>query len=157
MNTILEEMNALVYGAGVSPQMREDFLMQFGCTGYTPEILQYLVEELGNMNGTTTRGFVEVGSGNGQWARALMDYYKEMQQQNNREGNVPHHPRNKQSSSSWEFVLAYDTMQDLPLSPQIYHRNTVPAEKYFYNNVRQCTSHVDAVQGYASRGRVLLL
>ena len=60
-------------------------------------------------------------------------------------------------SSSWEFVQAYDNMKELPLSPQIYHSKTIPAHKHFYPNVKHCTSHTDVVQGYASRGRVLLL
>ncbi|KAL7473219.1 hypothetical protein ACHAXS_013635 [Conticribra weissflogii] len=131
-NALFEEMNALVYGKGVSPQDREDFLTRFGCTGHTPEILAYLTNEVGNK-----RGFVEVGAGNGQWARALSDV--------------------RNDGGEGEFVLAYDSMRELPLNPQIYHGNTVPARSYFYGRVRECVSHVDAVRGYPARGRVLLL
>jgi len=155
MNALLEEMNALVYGKGVSPQDREDFLMRFGCTGHTSDILDYLVNDVGK-----DRGFVEVGAGNGQWARALTDFHGADADGDSWDHSSSSRLRNnniRNNGKGWEFVLAYDNMQELPLSPQIYHGNTVPAKKYFYDNVRQCASHVDAVQGYPTRGRVLLL
>ncbi|KAL3916534.1 MAG: hypothetical protein SGILL_005136, partial [Bacillariaceae sp.] len=31
------------YGKGVTPQQREDFLVRYGCTGWTEEIVEYLV------------------------------------------------------------------------------------------------------------------
>lgn len=135
MQPILHEVNELVYGNGVNPQMREEFLAQYGCVGYTPQIVKYLVEDLAQ-----DRGILEVGCGNGQWARALNDYH-----------NLQQKP-----AKTWDFVLAYDNMQDLPLSPKIYHEKTLPANKYFYNKVQKA-SHVDAVKGFACRGRVLLL
>lgn len=138
MKDILEQMNNVVYGEGVTPQIRENFLIQYGCTGYTDEILQYLVQTFGH------RGLVEVGSGNGQWARALSDYHELMQKQLSQ--NTP--------NKSWEFILAYDNMKQLPLSPKVYHKQTLPANKFFFDKVK-CASHIDAVQG--SRGRVLLL
>merc|ERR1719232_200067 len=100
-------MNSVVYGEGITPQMREDFLAQYGCTGYTGEILKYLVEHFGH------RGIIEVGAGNGQWARALSDRYNESR------GDCG------ESYKPWDFVLAYDNMEQLPLSPRIYHQNTV--------------------------------
>lgn len=144
LHSILDQMHKLLYGEGVTPQVREDFLIQNGCTGFTPEILEYLVE-LGK-----GRGFVEIGAGNGQWARALTDCH------------VGYCERSAKQSTDkklqkFEFVQAYDNMQDLPLSPKIYHNRTQPAHRYFYPNVRQCDSHTDVVQGYASRGRILLL
>ena len=141
MQNILRQMNLVVYGEGITPQIREDFLMQYGCTGFTDEILQYLVQRYGS------RGIIEVGAGNGQWARALSDRYHELKQQHQIKNN-------SKSSKSWEFILAFDNMEQLPLSPKVYHENTLPANKYFFDKVQQ-SSHIDAVQ--QSRGRVLLL
>ena len=92
--------------------MREDFLIQYGCTGYTNEILEYLVEKF------SSRGIIEVGAGNGQWARALSDHYA-MKQKQQQSSNT--------TSKSFEFILAYDNMEQLPLSPKIYHKQTLPA------------------------------
>ena len=143
LHSILDQMHKLLYGEGVTPQIREDFLVQNGCTGYSPEILEYLVE-LGK-----GRGFVEIGAGNGQWARALTDCH------------IGYCERNAQQVSrktqTWEFVIAYDNMEALPLRREIYHPGTKPAHRYFYSNVKQCDLHTDVVQGYASRGRILLL
>jgi len=142
LQNILKEMNCVIYGEGVTPQIRESFLMQYGCTGFTDEILQYLVQAFGQ------RGIVEVGSGNGQWARALtLTYHELMQKQSNRD-------KSNKAPKSWNFVLAYDNMEQLPLSPEIYHKNTLPANEYFFNAVKRA-SHIDAVQD--SGGRVLLL
>ena len=139
MNNILKEMNTVVYGKGITPQMREDFLIKYGCTGYTDEILEYLVDKY------SSRGLIEVGAGNGQWARALSDYYSKKQKK-----QAP-----DISSKAFEFVKAYDNMENLPLSPKIYHKQTLPANKYFYSKVQQST-HIDSLQKYA-RGRCLLL
>jgi len=139
MQPILHEVNELVYGKGVTPQIREDFLAQYGCVGHTPAIIKYLVDELAQ-----DRGIVEVGAGNGQWARAINDYHNLQRKQNNPSGKA------------FELVLAFDNMQQLPLSPKIYHERTVPAKQYFYDKVK-LASHVDAVKGFASRGRVLML
>ena len=143
LHSILDEMHTLLYGKGVTPQVREDFLIQNGCTGYTPAVLEYLVE-LGK-----DRGFVEIGAGNGQWARALTDCHVGYCEK--------YEKSHSNDSKSWEFVTAYDNMEALPLSPQIYHARTKPAHRYFYPNVKHCESHTDVVQGYASRGRILLL
>jgi hypothetical protein len=142
LHSILDQMHTLLYGEGVTPQVREDFLIQNGCTGYTPEILEYLVE-LGK-----GRGFVEIGSGNGQWARALTDCHV---------GYCERTLKQSSNSSKYEFVQAYDNMEALPLSPEIYHKRTKPANRYFYPNVKRCDSHIDVAQGYSSRGRILLL
>mmetsp|Transcript_23823 Transcript_23823/g.40626 ORF Transcript_23823/g.40626 Transcript_23823/m.40626 type:complete len:390 (-) Transcript_23823:1018-2187(-) len=139
MQPILQEVNELVYGKGVTPQIREDFLAQYGCVGHTPEIVKYLVDELAK-----DRGIVEVGAGNGQWARSINDFHNLQRKQNNPTGKA------------FDLVLAFDNMQELPLSPKIYHQRTVPAKQYFYDKVK-LASHVDAVKGFASRGRVLML
>lgn len=56
-----------------------------------------------------------------------------------------------------DFILAFDNMKELPLSPKIYHSHTQPAHDYFYNKVQSCSSHIDAARRMSSRGRVLLL
>lgn len=139
MQQILQEMNSVVYGKGITPQLRENWLMEYGCTGYTDEVLQYLVDSF------QRRGIIEVGSGNGQWARSLSDYYHKLMQTKRPELSA---------NSSWDFILASDNMEQLPLSPKVYHNNTLPATKYFYNKVRRA-SHIDAVK--EARGRALLL
>jgi len=139
MQPILQEVNELVYGKGVTPQIREDFLAQYGCVGHTPDIVKYLVDELAK-----DRGIVEVGAGNGQWARSINDFHNLQRKQNNPTGKA------------FDLVLAFDNMQELPLSPKIYHQRTVPAKQYFYDKVK-LASHIDAVKGFASRGRVLML
>jgi hypothetical protein len=167
---ILRNMNSVVYGEGVSPQMREgkyhagiwfmiqrlcnlticvrlrtDFLIQYGCTGFTEEILQFLVQSF------ETRGIIEVGAGNGQWARALNDYHYEMIIKQ-RHQNESHHRHRR--TLHRQFITAYDSMEALPLSPKVYHKNTIPANKYFFDKIHR-SSHIDAVQG--ANGRVLLL
>ncbi|KAL9184409.1 hypothetical protein ACHAXT_002495 [Thalassiosira profunda] len=137
LQKLLQEMNTVVYGKGITPQLREDFLMQYGCTGYTEEVLAYLLEAFGR------RGILEVGAGNGQWARALTDRFDASRTKQGG-GDVP---------KSWEFVLAYDNMEQMPLSPKVYHKNTLPANQYFYDVLR--SSHIDAVK--SARGRALLL
>ena len=137
LTSALEKMNCVVYGEGITPQMREDFMMKYGCTGYTDDILDYMVHAY------KSRGIIEVGSGNGQWARSLNDHYQKQQ------------TLQQTIKSSYDFILAYDNMEQLPLSPRVYHDKTLPANKYFYNKVQQA-SHLEAVQNN-SRGRVLLL
>lgn len=140
MNVILQNMNAIVYGEGITPQSREDRLMQYGCTGFTDDILHFIVQTYGH------RGVIEVGAGNGQWSRALSEeYHRSLQKQPINNSNTP---------KLWEFILAYDNMEELPLSPKVYHKNTIPAKKYFFDNVQR-GSGTDAVQ--AARGRALLL
>ena len=139
LNELMQKLNDVAYGINVSPQTREEFLQAYGCCAYTDDILDYLVEEFGH------RGLVEIGAGNGQWARALSDRYqaKNIHQSDDR--------------SNWDFVLAYDTMEELPLSPQIYNSKTKPYQDYFYAKVQRCKSHEDEVRNFTSRGRVLLL
>jgi len=86
---------------------------------------------------------VEIGAGNGQWARALTDYYRKVIQD---------------PPIAFEFVLAYDDMTELPLSPKVYHKHTQPAHDYFYSRVRECKDGVTAVfRQWSTRGRILLL
>ena len=90
-----------------------------------------------------SRGFVEIGAGNGQWARALTERYKEW--------------RISDTNRAFEFVLAFDDMSELPLSPEIYHEHTQPAHDYFYSRVQKCNNAQSVLRQWPSRGRVLLL
>lgn len=93
IRSLHEQFCAIAYGSGVTPQEREDFVVvsaisvlviqanlsmisslttgvitqRYGCTGWTDDVLDALFE-LGD-----SRGYVEIGAGNGQWARALTD------------------------------------------------------------------------------------
>lgn len=121
-----------------------DFLIKYGCTGYTEEIINYLLHNF------ASRGIIEVGAGNGQWARVLNDSYNEQTSENYNATATT----STSTKAMQEFVLAYDNCEQLPLSPLIYHKNTLPANKYFYSKVHK-RSHFEAVR--ESRGRVLML
>jgi hypothetical protein len=132
----------VTFGKGVTAQMREDFLLQYGCTGWNDDVLETIVEVC------ETRGIVELGAGHGQWARAITETY-----QKSKEGTV--NPRKK-----FDFVLAYDNMSNLPLNTHIYNPYTKPHNDYF-GNVHELGAEVKdtarVLQSWASRGRVLLL
>lgn len=136
MREIFEQVAEIAYGKNVTPQVREDFIVRYGCTGWTDNILRTLVDL------AETRGIVEIGAGHGQWARALTDYY-----------NLVVHNRPK----AFEFILAFDDMTGLPLSTNVYHKYTQPAHDYFFSKVQQCTDVSSALRRWACRGRVLLL
>ena len=142
INAVFEKISSIAYGVGVKPQDREDFLVKYGCTGWTGDIIKHIID-LGK-----DRGVVEVGAGNGQWSKAIQNKYEELCAS----GDVV--PANR--TKNFEFILPFDDMSELPLSPQVYHRLTAPAREYFAN-VRK-SSHVDALRNkWETRGRVLLL
>ena len=142
INAVFAKISSIAYGVGVKPQDREDFLVKYGCTGWTDDIINKIIE-LGK-----DRGVVEVGAGNGQWSRELGDKYKELCASG---GIVP-----ANRTKNFEFVLPFDDMSELPLSPQVYHRHTAPAREHFASV--QKSSHVDALRSkWETRGRVLLL
>lgn len=125
----------VVYGATL--QDRQAFLERYGCTGWTDKVLDELVSL-----GRSTGGIVELGAGNGQWARAVTDRYEEQ--------TVPEH-------SGFEFVRAHDDFSALPLDPNVYHKHTQPCHDYFYDQVRQSTSIERTLTSWENRGRLLLL
>lgn len=137
---VVHKISDIAYGKGITPQMRQDFLIKYGCAAYTSEILN-LLYRLGSEH--NERGIIEIGAGNGQWARAINDHYK------NKQLDI-------QKKVQFEFIMAFDDMSSLPLSPRIYHSRTKPADEYFYPNVRK-SNHIQALQPWESRGRVLLL
>ena len=133
----------VIYGPGATLKDRQDFLERFGCTGWTDQVLLFLLELAGS------RGFVEIGAGNGQWARALTDLNRE---------NTAASPLEKKSKH-FDLVLAYDDGSRLPLDPRIYHSKTQPAHRYFYSKVQPLRGNsVEAtVKQWQCRGRVLVL
>ena len=86
-----ERIFEVTYGKGVTAQIREDFLLRYGCTGWTDEILKTIVTLC------ESRGIVEMGAGHGQWARALSNLYDES-----------HFPDEGKKKKRFDFVLAYD-------------------------------------------------
>ena len=133
-----------VYGRNISLQERRDFLERYGCTGYTDEALEELLA-IGKEHG----GIVEMGAGNGQWARALSDQYK----RDADDGQKRKH--------GFHMVLAYDNNSQLPLDPTVYHAKTQPAHEFFYAAVQPLLSDnlsiEHTLQQWSCRGRALLL
>ena len=133
---LLQEMNTIVYGAGITSQIRQQFVIEYGCTGYTLDILHHLVMHYAD------RGIIEIGAGHGQWAKALHDYYQKMKEDTttttatatNEETNSnsddgqqqqhSHHQTRHQTRHSWmlhdnKFIVAYDNKESLPLSSSV--------------------------------------
>jgi hypothetical protein len=137
----------LLYGKGVTPQQREDFLIRYGCTGWTSQVVETVIEVC------QCRGLVEIGAGHGQWSRILNDTY------------------NKEESSSssrrkqFDFVVAYDDQSNLPLNTHVYNQYTKPHHDYF-GTVRKIVGTSDEdkqrnlqtiLRSWQCRGRALLL
>jgi hypothetical protein len=136
MRDIFERVSEVAYGKGVTPQIREDFLTRYGCSGWSEDLLDLLIE-FGK-----GKGYIEMAAGHGQWARALTDRYNE---------NI------KEKMKGFDFVLAYDDMSQLPLSTDIYHKHTQPANDFFFSKVQKCTDIASTLRQWTSRGRILLL
>lgn len=140
MTILRQEIFQLAYGKGVTAQMREDFLIRYGCTGFNDVILRRLVELC------ATRGMVEVGAGHGQWQKALTDAY------------IAAHDKTG-NRKKFDFVLAYDNNSNLPLNTHIYNQYTRPHHDYF-GSVRKVDSTIDlgkVLRSWACRGRALLM
>eukprot|EP00977_Amphora_coffeiformis_P025631 scaffold20880_cov174-Amphora_coffeaeformis.AAC.6 len=138
-----------LYGGGMTPQRRTEFLMRYGCTAWNDNILQTLV------NLAEGRGLVEIGAGHGQWARALQDYrnqqYRMQQQQAQQTQQKPPPLPHPQS-----LVRAYDDGSQLPLNPNVYRKGTVPYEQYF-GTVFPCPDIASVLAQFENRHRILLL
>jgi len=139
LRNLFEKVTKIAYGEGVTPQMREDFVVRYGCTGWNQPILDRILK-LGK-----NRGIVEIGAGHGQWARALTELYENRNKQN-------------PNKSYFDFVLTYDNMTSLPLSTQIYHQHTQAAHDYFFSKVKNYNGDIrDVLRQWTCRGRVLLM
>lgn len=136
-----EELFEVTYGKGVTAQIREDFLIQYGCTGWTKEVLETMVQLC------ESRGIIEIGAGHGQWCRAILDTYDRLVH------------KGIKDKKRFEFVLAYDDMSSLPLNTHIYNKYTKPHHEYF-GKVKKLESQTDTtkiLQSWACRGRALLM
>ena len=125
------ELYEVLYGPGCTPQTRNAFLERYGCTGWTDELLDRILDL------SRDRGVVEIGAGNGQWTRALNDRFQRGQR-------------------GFIFSLAFDDHSQLPLDSQIYHANTKP-HRDFMSSVERCDSDLSVLKQFRCRGRVLLL
>jgi len=142
---IFEKISSIAFGKGVTPQQREDFLAKYGCTGWTIDNLNYIVDL------AFQRGIIEIGAGNGQWARAIRDHHEYILKTKVKDSII------QRFGKKSDFIVPYDNMSSLPLSPKIYHQYTKPAHDHFHPNVIHSTSHVDDARRMTNRGRVLLL
>lgn len=142
---IFDKISSIAFGKGVTPQQRENFLAKYGCTGWTIDNLNYIVDL------AFQRGIIEIGAGNGQWARAIRDHHEYILKTKVKDLFI------QRFGKKTDFIIPYDNMSSLPLSPKIYHQYTKPAHDHFHPNVIHSTSHVDDARRMTNRGRVLLL
>jgi hypothetical protein len=121
----------VVFGKEItSIAQRQAFVEEYGCTGWTDEVLGLILDRAGD------RGVVEIGAGNGQWARRLAAAYAERndaQREDNR--------------SNFDFVLAYDDGSAVPMPS----RPAGPVRPLIGNSVAATIRH------WSTRHRVLLL
>eukprot|EP00536_Pseudo-nitzschia_multiseries_P015547 jgi/Psemu1/299039/fgenesh1_pm.908_\ len=159
MASLRKEIFELAYGKGVTAQMREDFLVRYGCTGFNNEILHRLITLCG------TRGIVEVGAGHGQWQKALVDAFnRDDAERRSRTDTISGKKTliqhdNKGNGRNFDFCLAYDNNSNLPLNTHIYNQYTQPHHDHF-GTVQKVESklHLDKIlRSWACRGRALLM
>jgi hypothetical protein len=130
----MQNVNEVLYGKGTTMQDREEFLIKYGCTPYNDEILDKIL--------SFDRPIMDIGAGNGQWARALSERAKK-------------NAADKGAKIINDYVVAYDNGSAIPLNTEIYHKLTKPAQEHFYNVEKM--DGVDAVRQIKNRGRILLL
>lgn len=130
IETNMQRVSELMYGKGVTLQVREDFLVKYGCTPYDDTILDKIL--------SFGKPIMDIGAGNGQWSRALQSRLEE------RGVKVMN-----------DYIIAYDNGSAIPLNTEIYHKFTQPVKDYFYSV--QTMDGVDAVKLIKNRGRLLLL
>lgn len=136
-----EKALQIAYGEGMTIRKREDFVLRHGCSGWTDEVLDEIILL------AKGRGIVEIGAGNGQWARALIDRYEKYHKRDEA------YPRKE-----FHFVLAYDDKSELPLDEQVYHKATKAHRNFFYDKVKKCDSNFsEALRHFQCRGRVLMI
>ena len=117
MLELADKIAQIAYGKGITAEMRQNYLIKYGCTAWTDQVMTKLLE-IGKH-----RGFVECGAGNGQWAKNL----------NNRRIHL------EPQFGDAEFVLAFDDYSSLPLNPKVYmHQSSLKESVFnsFYHNVR---------------------
>lgn len=105
MKNFTEELTSTLYGPGVTAEQRQAYVEKYGCSAYTDSALRTIVKEVYDRPGV-----VEIGAGNGQWARQLREAHG-------------------------VDVVAFDSMQALPLQGPAYGPHTEAYQRYFYSNV----------------------
>ena len=93
------------------------YYQKYGCTGWTQDNLNCIVDIAFN------RGIIEIGAGNGQWARAIRDHYQYILDTRTRQTSIQRFGKNS------NFIIPYDDMSNLPLSPKIYHHKDIVVTK----------------------------
>jgi hypothetical protein len=149
---LVQELYGVLYGEGVTPQSRQEFLERHGCTGWTDQAMDAILRKAMRYDGQDDaksqhmpRGVVEIGAGHGQWARQIADRYR----RGSATGPAPSKP--------FDIVLAYDDQSSLPLNSAVYHRHTKPHRDHFYDRVQPCPSIPSVLSQWQCRGRILLL
>jgi hypothetical protein len=175
IRSLQQEWIQTVFGPNITTiQERQEFIEQYGCTGWTDDVLDYLLQ-LGSSSSSSPqhhhyghRGYIEIGAGNGQWAQILTDRYEQQQLKGN---HLPLSQQQQQQQQQqprrplFNFVLAYDDMSALPLHPIVYknkrkknnHDSTGVVTPVV--TVRPLINHsIDAtIRQWICRGRILLL
>jgi hypothetical protein len=104
------------------------------------------------------RGIVEIGAGNGQWARALMDRYHQSTLINAPTTSEIRNNQQRRNKKKFDFVLAYDNKSELPLDQTVVHKKTQIHRDFFYDKVQKCNDNFSNVlRHWECRGRILLL
>lgn len=134
MGRIANVIATVAYGKGISANDRARHLEEHGCATHDPAVLSEIRREC-SVGGGASRGLVELGCGNGQWARKL-------------------------SGPPYNLdVLAFDDMSAVPLNLALYHPRTKPNADFFFQRIRKGDESVllPGRGGEALRGRVLLV
>ncbi|EQC33256.1 hypothetical protein SDRG_09238 [Saprolegnia diclina VS20] len=98
MNALRARITVIAYGDGVTPEARQAHLEKYGCVMYTDAALDAIATAARH-----TRGILELGAGNGQWAKQLR-------------------------AGRGLDVLAFDNMAALPLNPAFFRNTTLNME-----------------------------
>ncbi|OQR88996.1 hypothetical protein ACHHYP_20278 [Achlya hypogyna] len=98
MNNLRDRITVIAYGDGITPAQRQAHLEKYGCVMYTDAALDAIAAAA-----VGKRGVIELGAGNGQWAKQL------------------------RASRSLD-VIAFDNMAALPLNPAFFRNTTLNME-----------------------------
>jgi len=101
------------------------------------------------------RGIVEIGAGNGQWARALTERYEKFMGYDKSNDTA----KRKRKKKTFDFVLAFDDQSELPLDQSTFNKQTQIHHDFFFDNVQRCDSRnfSNTLRQWQCRGRILLL
>ena len=131
MGILAQKLSTIAYGKGFTANDRQKHLERYGCATYNSEVLTKI-----SSTALNKRGVIEIGAGNGQWARVL-------------------------ASSQYKFdIISFDNMYSLPLNTSLYHARTKPAHDFFSKAIMQGDERVLLKTSPAFKeivGRVLLI